>query len=49
LIVRFSLVDCRCVVVPKHPARHDVDTEIDYYLFEEGSVQAALRWIHAIE
>lgn len=36
-------------VIPSHRARQDVETETDYYLFEEGSAQAALGFIDAVE
>ncbi|WP_277184234.1 type II toxin-antitoxin system RelE/ParE family toxin [Caballeronia sp. BR00000012568055] len=36
-------------VVPSRQARQDVESEIDYYLVEEGSEQAALGFIGEIE
>ena len=36
-------------VIPSLDARQDVETEIDYYLVEEGSEQAALGFISEIE
>ncbi|MDR5806482.1 type II toxin-antitoxin system RelE/ParE family toxin [Caballeronia sp. LZ001] len=36
-------------VIPSLRARQDVETEIDYYLVDEGSGQAALGFISEIE
>jgi toxin ParE1/3/4 len=36
-------------VIPSLKARQDVEAEIDYYLVEEGSGQAALGFISEIE
>ncbi|SAL62916.1 Plasmid stabilization system protein [Caballeronia arvi] len=36
-------------VIPTYRARQDVESEIDYYLLEEGSERAALGFIAAVE
>ena len=36
-------------VVPTRQAQQDLETGIDYYLFEEGSAAAALGFITAVE